>query len=147
MGVDKIELVYVAIITTVGGLIGLLYLDKSFYRRLQWKKTYEEDLLKLKKREGRKDKKLAATINTAPPMDKIDTIKNLVGSLDNPLIQSLIKNAGGGSPADEYDEPEEDIAGTLLRLAKENPDVVKGLADGFLKGKQTENTQTNIYEG
>jgi hypothetical protein len=134
------ELVYVAIITTVGGLIGLLYLDKSFYRRLEWKKDYEKSMLQLKKREGRKDKKLAAEINISPPAGKMDTIKNLIGSLDNPAIQQLISQV---SKNDDYEEQGDDIVSTLIRYGQQHPELVQRLLQGLTKGKSTEN---DIFE-
>jgi len=134
------ELIVVSVISTIGALIGLIYLDKSFYRRLQWKQDYEKEMLRLKKRESRKDKKLAATINTKAPSTKGDTIKGLIGALGNDGVQELISRFGGG---DETDEDFGDIDG-LINFASKNPELVQGFLKGL--GKEKDKTETDLYE-
>jgi len=133
------EMIIVAIISSIAGLIGLVYLDKSFYRRLQWKQDYERSMLKLKKREARKDKKLASTINTTPPATKTDTIKGLLGALDNDTVQGLISRF---SDRDDYEEDNE-LDG-LINFAKNNPELVDGFLKGLNKGKKKDDNL--LYE-
>lgn len=126
------ELVYMALITTAGGLIGLLYLDKSFYRRLQWKREYEIEMLKLQKKEARTDKKLAARIKTKAPKGKLEGIADwikIIKDLDPEMISGLL-NILPDKTVEDIGEGD-DLVSIISTFAQKNPDIVKGFIDGI----------------
>lgn len=126
------ELVYCAIISTIGFLTGLLYLDKSFYRRLQWKRDYEIDMLKLQKKEARTDRKLASRLKVKAPKGKIEGIMdwiNVIKDLDPEKISGLLNLLPDNTV--EGLEEGDDLVSIISTFASKNPDMVKGFIDGI----------------
>lgn len=125
------ELIIVALISTAGFLIGLIYLDKSFYRRLQWKKNYEESMIKLKKKEARKDKKIAAEIRTKAPAGAGD-ILTMIKNMDRDKLSDIMGFLSG-----EEEELPSGIGGMIEEFISKNPELAMSFLQGFLnKGKE-----------
>lgn len=121
-----------ALVTSAAGLIGLLYLDKSFYRRLQWKRDYEIEMLKLQKKEARTDRKLAARIKTKAPKGKVEGILdwvNIIKDLDPEKISGLL-NMLPDNTVEAIDEGD-DLVSVISSFASKNPDLVKSFIDGI----------------
>jgi len=127
------DLIIVALISTAGFLTGLVYLDKSFYRRLQWRKDYEMEMLKLKQKLSTKNKKLANQLKTTAPkgtirgvMDWINILKDL-----NPEAISALINLMPSSELEEIEEEGSDLVSIIASYADKNPDIVKSFIDGI----------------
>ena len=137
------ELVLIAIIAVIGNIVGAAYiLQKMQHNKMQWleaKQDYEKDLFQLKKKESRKDKKLAATINTTAPKTKIEGAKDIVDLLQNPAVKDIIDTLKGGAESEE----ENDILTDLLK----NPaiqGVIGEVAKNYTKPK--DQAQDQVFE-
>jgi hypothetical protein len=130
----------------VTGIIGLMLLDRNWFRREEFKidrdfRKKEIDL-KLKKlaRDLGLDKKVVTPAQTAIPniqnstMDTLKTFAPLLSKLAPEQIQDLLDRflpgGGGGEFEDEVGGGIPEGLGGLLEFASKNP----ALVDGFLKG-------------
>jgi len=138
------ELFIIAII--VGGIISLIssliIIQRLFNNKIalmELRKQYEIDLLKLKKREGRRDKKLAAEINVKPPTSTLEKIQGLdMGKINNILdmVQGRDYDTGeGGGLLDNIGD-----------FVSENDDMIQGLLDGLKTKKGGEDEQQYNFE-
>ena len=134
--------VVVSVISGIFGLIGLLLLDRNWFRRERFK--FEQDTLKkqntlqFKKmaRDLGLDSKASPYRNSAPssPLANIPALLEIAKSL-NPdqlgTIADILTGAGGS------EEAEDGLGGMegLIDFATKNPDLVKGFLDGLTKGK------------
>ena len=135
--------VVVSVISGIFGLIGLLLLDRNWFRRERFK--FEQDTLKkqntlqFKKmaRDLGLDSKASPYRNSAPssPLANIPALLEIAKSL-NPdqlgTIADMLTGAGGS------EEAEGDLGGMegLIDFATKNPDVVKSFLSGLTKGKE-----------
>jgi len=105
-------------------------------KNMELKKKYEIELYKLKKRESRKDKKLASTINTKPE----SSIPELLQGLDKDKISGVLDLLQGG----DEDDYEDDSLGGLGGIIKNNPELVNSFLSGLSKPKKNENNENLI---
>lgn len=136
------EIIIVAIITTIGMFISILLLDHSFFRRLKWKQDFEMAMLKVKKKEMRKDRQIANSIKTKAPTGKIENLINMVKLLDNEGLQDLLGLLPKGVA--EGVEGEGGILDVIIDYAEDNPDIVKKFVEGLTGGGKKESDV--IYE-
>jgi len=98
------------------------------------KKKYEIELYKLKKRESRKDKKLASTINTKPE----SSIPELLQGIDKDKISGVLDLLQGG------DDDDDDELGGIGSIIKNNPELVNSFLSGLNTNKKNEKTENQI---
>ncbi len=131
------EMIVVSLITTLGMIFSLVLLQRNKERMLELNKKYQIEILKLKKREGRKDKKLVAELNPEPPTSLIDSVKGI----DLGKVKGLLDMVQG-KDYDIDEEPRNDLIGMIGDFAESNPEMVKGFIDGL--GKKEEKGKNDI---
>jgi hypothetical protein len=137
--------IVVSVITSLFGILGLLILDRNWFRRERFK--FEQDTQKkeyaLRFKKMARDMGLDTKVSTPPyrnpaasPIDNIAPLLGLAKNL-NPdqlgAITDILTGGGGGG-----DEAPEGLPGGLdglLEFAAKNPDIVKGFMEGLTKGK------------
>lgn len=145
------ELIYVSIITSLFGIMGLLILNRNWFKKMKWKEeaAFERasNKLKLKKLE----RELLGTAPQSPKEPLQQTPQNILGSLAPILknlepdqIAGLIEAFTGQAGAEAEAEMPEDnsLAGIIGKFAAENPELIKGAIEGF-KSKMAENAPVN----
>lgn len=121
------EMIILGLLSVSTSIITLLLMQRNWIMRQQILHSYDLELIKLKKREGRKDKKLAATLPDKHKRGAIDSLRSLDLEKVGGILDFLSK------------DDEEDNSGILDvvgRVVNENPDLVQGLIDGFGGGKK-----------
>jgi hypothetical protein len=144
-GMDE-AFIIVSVITSLFGILGLLILDRNWFRRERFK--FEQDTQKkeyaLRFKKMARDMGLDTKVNTPPyrspaasPMDNIAPLLGLAKNL-NPEQLGAIAEVLGGTGGGGGDEAPEGLPGGLdglLEFATKNPDLVKGFLEGITKGK------------
>ena len=147
--VTDIGLIAVSIISLAGMILLFTLNNSTWFKKENWKmqkKTImDENRIKMKRLEKELGLKAGSTTAYQEPkstMDLAGDILPVLKNLSGDQIQGLAdKFLNPEEPP--YDAPESDITTTLLEYATKNPEMVKGLLEGFTKGK---NEQTDIYE-
>lgn len=111
--------------SVIATLIIIQRLFKNKITLMELQKKYEIDMIKVKKREGRKDKQVAAEINTKPPRSILDQVKGL----DKNKIQDILSYL--------QEDQELDLGNGTLEDILSNP-IIKKLADQYLNAEKKE---------
>lgn len=135
--------IVVSVITSLFGILGLLILDRNWFRRERFK--FEQDTQK--KEYALRFKKMARDMGldqksppyrspAASPLDNISPLLGLAKNLKPEQLGAIADILGGGDDRGE-DAPEGLPGGLdgLLEFATKNPDLVKGFMEGLSKGK------------
>jgi len=113
----------VSLISTVGGLIGLYFINHNWFARKEMEHKYEI----LRFRLGKKYKLKEAELPKKPQAGITDLLKGI----DREKIQDILEMIQGGG---DYEEGEE--GGTdLMSLYKDNKELINGFLDGIKKGR------------
>lgn len=128
------EIVLATLISSFFGILGLMLFQRNKEKSMELKKKYEIELYTLKKKEARKDKKLAATIKTKPD----SSIPELLKGLDSSKISSIL------GALQDNEEDEEDSLGGLGSIIANNPDLVNSFISGFKNKKTPEKNETEL---
>jgi len=126
------EIVLATFISGVMAIISIFLLQRNKEKTMLIRMQYEKEMLQLKKKEGRKDKKLAATIQTKAPTSILDSIKGI----DLDKVKGIIDMVQG----DDYQDG--GIVDTIGGIVQDNPEIVQGLLDGL--NKSTNKVDDNI---
>lgn len=141
--------VVVSVISGIFGIIGLLILDRNWFRRERFKFNMDSD----KKEQTLRFKKMARDLGldvktppfrgTAPgplgPLSGIGSLIELAKGLSPEVRGELIDRFLLGRSTEESSEEETSpgLFEILKDFAVKNPDLVKGLLDGITKGKDS----------
>jgi hypothetical protein len=137
--------IVVSVITSLFGILGLLILDRNWFRRERFK--FEQDTQK--KEYALRFKKMARDMGLdtkTPPyrnpaasslMDNAAPLLSLAKNMNPDQLAAIaeILGGGGGGGGDEATEGLPGGLDGLLEFATKNPDLVKGFFDGLNKGK------------
>jgi hypothetical protein len=137
--------IVVSVITSLFGILGLLILDRNWFRRERFK--FEQDTQKkeyaLRFKKMARDMGLDSKVVTPPyrnpaasPLDNIAPLLGLAKNMNPDQLASIAEILGGGGGGG--DEAPEGLPGGLdglLEFATKNPDLVKGFLEGITKGK------------
>ena len=139
--------IFVSVISGVFGIVGLLILDRNWFRRENFKMqanfTKQEYSLRMKKMAkdlglASSSQKSSSNIESSSPLQTIGSLAPLLKSLAPEQISDLV-GVLTGKPAPEgaSDEegPESPLGGIdgLLEFATKNPQLVQGFLDGLSK--------------
>ena len=139
--------IVVSVITSLFGILGLLILDRNWFRRERFK--FEQDTQK--KEYNLRFKKMARDMGLdtkTPPyrapaasslMDTAAPLLSLAKNLKPGQLEGLLDVLGGGGGEEPPEEGGEILPGGisgLLDFAEKNPQLVKGFIDGLNKTKQ-----------
>jgi hypothetical protein len=138
--------IVVSVISGLFGIMGLLILDRNWFRRERFK--FEQDTLK--KQNSLQFKKMARELGldakSAPPnyrasaptslLENAGPLLNLAKNLNPDQIAAVADILGGGTEAPES----EGLGGIegLIEFATKNPDLVQGFLGGLNKNKPVE---------
>lgn len=132
------EIVYATLISSFFGILGLMLFQHNKEKNMELKKKYEIELFKLKKRESRKDKRLASTINTKPESSLLDLAKNI----DSNKIGGILEALQG---KDDYEDEQDEMLGGIGDIIAKNPDLVQSFLGGLSKKKDNNETEIKGY--
>ena len=148
--------IIVSVITTLGGLCGLLLLDRNWFRRERFKlerdTLKQENNLRFKKMAqdmGLNRKSTPPSINAPGPENQgIASFLPLLSQLAPEQIGDIVGILSGKTAPDEA-APQDDgglPAGLdgLLEFASKNPELVKGFLSGMNKGENPQLSE-NLY--
>ena len=126
------EIIIVTIISTVGGLIGLLLVQRFWDHK--WDKNFEFEKFKIKERSKQYNKR--QKIKNPEPKNPISTIAKLLPvltNLDPDQIKALADTFMGGETGEYEEEEGEDIISTILNNIPQ--ETIQGFIEGL--GKKT----------
>jgi hypothetical protein len=132
--------VIVSVISGIFGIIGLLILDRNWFRRERFKfeidtkkKEYDLNFKKLKHELGLDMKSPPYRTPASSPLENLSPLLSLAKNL-NPDQLGALADILGGQEAEGGGEDSSGIS-SLVDFATKNPDLVKGFMDGISKGK------------
>ena len=117
----------IAVISGIFGLISIQMLQQNWYKREDLK--YKFDVKRARMR--RKNIPIKQTSTPTSPTDWIDTIKKLNPDILHGLIDSVTDNK---SVEGDFEESE-GIEGTIMNIARNNPELVQNFLNGLQQGK------------
>lgn len=134
--------VVVSVISGIFGIIGLLILDRNWFRRERFKFNLDSDKKEQTLRFKKMARDLGLDVKTPPfrgpastPMDTISGLLPLLKNINPDQLGAIADILGGQAPDEGGEEgPLSGIEG-LVDFATKNPDMVKGFMDGITKGK------------
>ena len=112
--------------------------QKNWVTRFTIKTGYEKEMLKLKKKEARTDKKLAAKIKTSAPAIGVGDWINKLKGINPDMILPFLDYIQGSA-----EEKPAGIADGLFEFAEKNPELVQSFLEGLGTKKQEQDTQEN----
>lgn len=124
--------IVVTVISSLFGILGLLILDRNWFRR----ERFKHDMDYRKKEESLRFKKLARDLGldtkspafrgaASSPMDMVSSFLPLLKNLDADKLGSIAGILGNQESEESEEEPFGGMKG-LVDFAMKNPDLVKG---------------------